>query len=99
MPAAPLCVRRMKQFPHGLYWVQACGLVFQSLIQSSVWREVQQAGLGFGIEGGIFLHLVSVVVVLLLGTVGAAILLLRRMKLKGTRRDMLCIAIAVWGMR
>lgn len=76
IPAAPLCVRRMKQFPHGSYWAHAWGLAFQSVIQPVMLRAFQQAGSGPAVVGDMNLHLAAAAaaVVSLVGVAGAAIL-------------------------
>lgn len=99
IPAAPLCVRRMKQFPHGSYWAHAWGLAFQSVIQPVMLRAFQQAGSGPAVVGEMNLHLAAAAaataVVSFVAAAGAAIVWWRKRKAHSNIKIMAGIAIVV----
>lgn len=90
IPAAPLFVRRMKQFPHGSYWAHAWGLAFQSVIQPVILRVFQQAGSGPAVVGDMDLHLAAAAaaVVSFVAVAGAAIVWWRKKKAQSNMKVM-----------
>lgn len=101
IPAAPLFVRRMKQFPHGSYWAHAWGLAFQSVIQPVMFRAFQHVGSGPAVVGEMDLHLAAAAaaaaaaaVVSFVAAAGAAIVWWRKKKTHSNMKVIAGIAIA-----